>query len=136
MENKSEEITNIGLGAAILDQGMANIPKSATGENITMETGPDLENISRMHNDITSHVRDYRWLAIGSIICGISCIGICALINSVKVRERRESDPEKAQVYSDDARKLSFIAIAVWIGLIILIPVMMAIISYLLTLKD
>ncbi|KAG7459904.1 hypothetical protein MATL_G00215700 [Megalops atlanticus] len=31
-----------------------------------------------------SQIKDYRQLAIGSIICGISCIGILALISSVK----------------------------------------------------
>ncbi|KAJ8284310.1 hypothetical protein COCON_G00031600 [Conger conger] len=151
MGNNSEEIKDVGL-KRIADRnkykskpsvsrekntGMAKIPKSGTAENVTLETGPDFRNMSRMHNDIsTSHIRDYRWLAIASIICGISCIGISALINSVKVQERRESDPEKAQVYSGNARKLSFIAIAVWVGLLILIPMLMALLSYLFTLQD
>ncbi|KAJ8245907.1 hypothetical protein GJAV_G00261570 [Gymnothorax javanicus] len=105
-------------------------------ENI-LEAGPDSGKISGKHNDIlTIPVKDHRRLAIGSIICGISCIGAYALINSVKARERRELDPEKAQMYSDNARKFSIIAIGLCLGLIILIPVLMAFVSYLLTLKD
>ncbi|XP_036409404.1 transmembrane protein 265-like [Megalops cyprinoides] len=81
-----------------------------------------------------SQIKDYRRLAIASIICGISCIGILSLISSVKVREWRQTDPEKAQVHSLKARRFSIIAIATWLGLLVLIPVLMALVSYLLTL--
>lgn len=77
---------------------------------------------------------DYRKLAIASIICGLSCVGIIALINSVKARERTSTDPESAQIYAHRARRCSLIAIALWFGLLVLILVLMALVSYLLTL--
>lgn len=79
---------------------------------------------------------DYRKLAIASIICGLSCVGIIALINSVKARERTSRDPESAQIYAHRARRFSLIAIAAWFGLLVLILVLMALVSYLLTLID
>ncbi|XP_036373790.1 transmembrane protein 265-like [Megalops cyprinoides] len=119
---------------------MTKVPDAATSvadESVPLQTVPGMGRMSGDQSDIpTGHVRDYRRLAIGSIICGMSCIGIFALINSVKVRERRTSDPEKAQIYSHKAWKFSLIAIAVWVGVIILIPVLMALVSFLLTLKN
>ncbi|KAJ8414203.1 hypothetical protein AAFF_G00050730 [Aldrovandia affinis] len=128
LQDKVKRVSTAGAHPAALP---------VSGGKSLIEQQHCLGNVSRTHNDIsTGHIKDYKRLAIGSIICGISCIGICALINSVKVRERRVSDPEKAQMYSNKARKLSLIAIAVWVGLLILIPVLMALVSYLLTLKD
>ncbi|KAJ8347395.1 hypothetical protein SKAU_G00287960 [Synaphobranchus kaupii] len=80
------------------------------------------------------HYKDYRKLAISSIVCGISCIGIFALINSVKAREKSRKDPENAKSYSHKAKRLSLIAITVWVGVLVLIPMLMALVSYLLTL--
>ncbi|KAG9350035.1 hypothetical protein JZ751_026388 [Albula glossodonta] len=117
--------------------GMVKMTKSAipvAGEHVSLQTVPGTGNMTGAHAFSSGPVRDYRRLAIGSIICGISCIGIYALINSVKAWERRESDPENAEIYSNKARKWSFFAIAAWVGLLILIPVLMALVSYLLTL--
>lgn len=78
--------------------------------------------------------RDYKKLAISSIICGVSCIGICALINSVKAQERSSRDPVNAQRYAQKARRLSIIAIVVWVFLLMLIPLLLVLASYLVTL--
>uniref|UniRef100_A0A4W4G8A0 Uncharacterized protein n=1 Tax=Electrophorus electricus TaxID=8005 RepID=A0A4W4G8A0_ELEEL len=56
--------------------------------------------------------KDHRKLAIMSIICGLSCFGIMSLIYSVKV---------------------TVIAIISWVGLLILFPLSMGLISYLFT---
>ncbi|KAG9342901.1 hypothetical protein JZ751_015117 [Albula glossodonta] len=90
---------------------------------------------SRGKNE-TGRGENYRKLAIGSIICGISCIGIYALINSVKAEERSHKDPESAQIYAHKAKKLGILAIGIWVGLLILIPMLMALVSYLLTFID
>ncbi|KAJ8250860.1 hypothetical protein GJAV_G00214040 [Gymnothorax javanicus] len=76
---------------------------------------------------------DYKKLAISSIICGISCIGICALINSVKAQERSLRDPVNAQRYAQKARRLSIIAIVIWVCLLMLIPPLLILASYLIT---
>ncbi|XP_066578121.1 transmembrane protein 265 [Amia ocellicauda] len=81
-------------------------------------------------------LKEYRILAIASIVCGLSCLGMVALINSVKVRECRATDPERAQRCSRRARKYSLLAIGLWVGLLILVPTLMALVSYLLTLQN
>ncbi|KAJ8253522.1 hypothetical protein COCON_G00201340 [Conger conger] len=121
---------------------MSSPPRAAV---LTAEEGTALQSVPgsglqpASRNDAPNHhynvpYKDYRKLAISSIICGISCIGIFALINSVKARERSLRDPERAQINSHKARQLSFLAIAVWMGVLVLIPTVMALVSYLLTL--
>lgn len=80
------------------------------------------------------HDRNFRRLAYCSIICGISCIGIFALVNSVKAEDT--VDPERAARLSRRSRNLSIISILTWVGLLALTPCLMALVSYLLTLKD
>uniref|UniRef100_A0A8C9VVH9 Si:dkey-16l2.20 n=1 Tax=Scleropages formosus TaxID=113540 RepID=A0A8C9VVH9_SCLFO len=77
-------------------------------------------------------VKKYRLLAICSIICGVSCIGILSLVNSVKAQERRTKDPEKAQENSRLARKYGLLAIGLWVTIIVLTPLLMALLSYIL----
>lgn len=76
--------------------------QSATMEDILLTAVPGTGDTTDASNDTTclqvitccghDHTvpscakdRDYRRLAISSIICGLSCIGILALVNSVKV---------------------------------------------------
>ncbi|KAL0993294.1 hypothetical protein UPYG_G00105780 [Umbra pygmaea] len=79
-------------------------------------------------------VRDFRKLAICSIICGLSCIGIVALINSVKAT--REKDPEKAQIFSQKAKSFGIISIVLWLFILLLTPLLLILVSYLLTLVE
>lgn len=76
--------------------------------------------------------RYYRRLAICSIICGLSCIGCKALIYSVKAEE----DPERATEFSRGAKKFGIISIVLWFSFLASIPILLALVSYLLTLKD
>ncbi|XP_036445695.1 transmembrane protein 265-like [Colossoma macropomum] len=86
--------------------------------------------------------RDYRKLAIGSIICGLSCLGIMSLIYSVKTRAMNKGKlniPEadrakKGKEYSKKARNYGIFAIVAWVALLILIPLLTGLVSYLLTL--
>ncbi|KAI4887698.1 hypothetical protein NFI96_025023 [Prochilodus magdalenae] len=88
--------------------------------------------------------RDYRKLAISSIICGLSCLGIMSLIYSVKARAMNkgrfnvaeEDRAMKAKEYSNKARNYGIGAIVAWVLLLILIPLLMGLVSYLLTLID
>ncbi|KAG7238937.1 hypothetical protein INR49_030484 [Caranx melampygus] len=82
----------------------------------------------------SSKVRFHRCLATWSIICGLSCIGIKALIYSVKAETAK--DPEAAIVFSRRAKKFSIISFVVWISILASIPALMALFSYLATLKD
>lgn len=76
----------------------------------------------------------HRKLAICSIICGISCIGITALINSVKAE--RAEDPHKAAPFLKRAKKFGIISIVVWVSILVLTPILIVLVSYLLTLGD
>ncbi|XP_026871454.1 transmembrane protein 265 [Electrophorus electricus] len=84
--------------------------------------------------------KDHRKLAIMSIICGLSCFGIMSLIYSVKTRATNKkldtNDPvstSKAKEYSNKTFKWGVIAIISWVGLLILFPLSMGLISYLFT---
>nr|XP_057904614.1 transmembrane protein 265-like [Doryrhamphus excisus] len=78
--------------------------------------------------------KHHRWLAICSIICGISCIGIKALINSVKAEW--EPNEDASQRFSRRARKFAIISIVTWFSILALAPLLMALGSYLVTLQD
>lgn len=78
--------------------------------------------------------KHHRNLAVCSIICGISCIGISALINSVKAEQ--EPNQAAAEKFSQRAKKFGIISIATWVAVLVLTPVLMALVSYLITLKD
>ncbi|XP_077415522.1 transmembrane protein 265-like [Vanacampus margaritifer] len=76
----------------------------------------------------------HRKLAIISIICGISCVGIKALIYSVKAE--KETDREASARFLRRAKRLAIISIATWLTILALIPLLMALFSYVVTLKD
>ncbi|XP_075998963.1 transmembrane protein 265-like [Genypterus blacodes] len=78
--------------------------------------------------------RHHRKLAICSIICGITCIGILALINSVKAGEAKNGT--SAKYYSRRARKLGVISIVVWLILLLFTPAFLVLVSYILTLRE
>ncbi|KAG9264029.1 transmembrane protein 265 [Astyanax mexicanus] len=88
--------------------------------------------------------RDYRVLAISSIICGLSCIGIMSMIFSVKTRTMNkrwlnsgeEGMQEKAKEYSRKTLTYGILAIIVWVVILICTPLLVGLVSYLLTLKD
>lgn len=76
----------------------------------------------------------HRKLAICSIICGISCIGILALKNSVKAKAT--NDPQRSKEFLRRAKKYGIISIVTWVSILASIPILMALISYLITLRD
>lgn len=78
--------------------------------------------------------KHHRKLAVCSIVCGCSCIGIHALINSVKAETTEDSN--RAAEHLRQAKKFGIISIVTWVSILASIPVLMALISYLLTLQD
>ncbi|XP_057717352.1 transmembrane protein 265-like isoform X2 [Corythoichthys intestinalis] len=78
--------------------------------------------------------KHHRKLAVCSIICGISCIGIKALINSVKAE--KEVNRELSARFSRRSKRLAITSIVIWLTILALTPILMALISYLVTLKD
>lgn len=76
----------------------------------------------------------YRKLAIFSIICGCSCVGYKALENSFQAQYTKES--KKAKRHSQMAKKYGILSIVLLFGIIIAIPLLVVLVSYLLTLKD
>ncbi|XP_061702850.1 transmembrane protein 265-like isoform X2 [Syngnathoides biaculeatus] len=78
--------------------------------------------------------KHHRRLTICSIICGISCIGIKALIDSVKAEV--EPDREASARFSRRAKRLAIISIVTWLAILALTPMLMALFSYVVTLRD
>ncbi|KAK0153742.1 Transmembrane protein 265 [Merluccius polli] len=76
----------------------------------------------------------HRRLAVSSIICGLSCIGIMSLVYSVKAETARTSKDQEN--FSKQARKYGMISIVVWLAILITFPVLIVLVSYLLTLID
>lgn len=82
------------------------------------------------------HGPQHRTLAVASIICGCTPLGIVSLVNSVQAREALPHSPEKSKQYSRTAKKFGILSIMVWLLFLILLPVLVVLISFLLTLKD
>lgn len=88
--------------------------------------------------------KDHRKLAICSIICGLSCLGIMSFMYSVKARETRkklqnEDSPETREMvkkYSKKACKWGIGSIVVWVILILIFPLLLGFLSYVLTFID
>lgn len=103
-------------------------PLTQTKKSVDVEKGSDGQHLP---------VKDYRKLAICSIICGLSCVGIVSLIYSVKTRESNKKyggeAPNKAKEYSRKTLQWGIGAIVAWCGLLILTPLLLGLLSYLLT---
>lgn len=84
----------------------------------------------------------HRKLAVCSIICGFSCCGVPALINSVKAEdadkaEKAESATDRrAPGYLRRAKKCGIISIVAWVSVLVSAPLLLALGSYLATLID
>ncbi|MEQ2293579.1 hypothetical protein AMECASPLE_034989, partial [Ameca splendens] len=96
------------------------IPGSAEGWNQNCDNHPKTE--------------FYRKLAVCSIVCGCSCIGYKALENSLKAEYTNR--PNEAKRHAQQAKKYGIISIATGIGILLSIPIIILLVSYLLTLKD
>lgn len=70
--------TNVTVDEEVVPlKDLDTVPGSGNNNQVIISTGQD--------DASCCHDRNHRKLAICSIICGITCIGIKALINSVKV---------------------------------------------------
>ncbi|XP_024127806.1 transmembrane protein 265 [Oryzias melastigma] len=101
--------------------------KETTAESC--KPSPVRKMISNLRND-----RTHRVLAIMSIICGVSCIGIKALISSVKAGET--TDIEAAKKLSKEAKKFGIISIVTLFAIFVCTFSLLALVSYLLTLDN
>ncbi|XP_075034819.1 transmembrane protein 265 [Mixophyes fleayi] len=72
-----------------------------------------------------------RRLAIMSIVCGFSCIGIKALMLALQAEQ--ESDQQKKDLLSKRSRKFSIVSILMFVGALVLLPLLVVFISYILT---
>nr|XP_060636196.1 transmembrane protein 265 [Anolis sagrei ordinatus] len=80
------------------------------------------------------HMHRLRNLAIASIVCGCSCLGVLALIYAVKANEKHKAgSQELAAHWAQKSRRMSVCSIAVWLGLLILVPASVFLLSYLLS---
>ncbi|TSQ23959.1 hypothetical protein Baya_11526 [Bagarius yarrelli] len=113
--------------------------------NQEVNTSTPLTSTSNAQTDVEKgrdkvQVKDYRTLSICSIICGLSCLGIVSLIYSVKTRELNKRSPAetspKAKEYSKKTLKWGVGAIIAWVILILVFPLLMGLLSYLLTFID
>ncbi|XP_067389120.1 transmembrane protein 265 [Emydura macquarii macquarii] len=79
----------------------------------------------------TPRPRTLRYLAIGSIVCGCSCLGVLALIYAVKANEKWKTNSPDADLWARKSFRFSLLSIGVWVSLLILVPLFIGLISYL-----
>ncbi|KAE8578659.1 hypothetical protein XENTR_v10023719 [Xenopus tropicalis] len=75
-----------------------------------------------------------RRLAIISIVCGYSCVGIKALLLAVKAE--REGDQQQKRHLSRRSRCLSALSISLCVGTLMLLPLLLILLSYLLAVAE
>ncbi|XP_034566924.1 transmembrane protein 265-like [Notolabrus celidotus] len=109
---------------------------AGSGDDLHNDSSPQTTSSTRRCPAFSSCCKDrhYRKLAICSIVCGVSCIGIKALISSVKAEVTK--DPKEADVHLRQAKKWGIISVVTLVAILASLPILMALISYLLTLKD
>ncbi|XP_069507731.1 transmembrane protein 265 [Ambystoma mexicanum] len=89
---------------------------------------PGCPGAANPHNTKTCKKRGPRNIAIASIVCGFSCIGIAALIYAMKAEGAE--DPEAARPLRRKSRRLSLLSIGLWVAALILLPLFMLLLSY------
>ncbi|XP_073402400.1 transmembrane protein 265 [Dendrobates tinctorius] len=75
-----------------------------------------------------------RRLAIVSIICGVSCVGIRALILALQAEQ--ECDQEMRGALSRRSRRVSVLSILLFLGFLLSLPFLLVLVSYLMTLIE
>ncbi|KAM4026038.1 transmembrane protein 265 [Anomaloglossus baeobatrachus] len=75
-----------------------------------------------------------RSLAIVSIICGVSCVGIKALILALQAEQ--EGDQEMRGTLSRRSRRFSVLSILLFVGILVSLPFLLVLVSYLMTLIE
>ncbi|XP_069591355.1 transmembrane protein 265 [Ranitomeya imitator] len=75
-----------------------------------------------------------RRFAIVSIICGVSCVGIRALILALQAEQ--ECDHEMKGVLSRRSRRFSVLSILLFFGFLLSLPFLLVLFSYLMTLIE
>ncbi|XP_075705674.1 transmembrane protein 265 [Rhinoderma darwinii] len=75
-----------------------------------------------------------RRLAIMSIVCGVSCVGIKALILALQAEQ--ECDVEKQAAISRRSRKFSVLSIVLFVVALVSLPVLLVLTSFLITLIE
>lgn len=114
--------------ALSVGNGCAGKPTKDEAETVVMiQEGPSRPKPSAW----TPRPRALRNLAIGSIICGCSCLGVLALIYAVKANEKRKTNSSDANLWARKSFRFSLLSIGVWVSLLILVPLLMGLISYL-----
>ncbi|XP_077129717.1 transmembrane protein 265 [Ranitomeya variabilis] len=75
-----------------------------------------------------------RRLAIVSIICGVSCVGIRALILALQAEQA--CDQEMKSALSRRSRRFSVLSILLFFGFLLSLPFLLVLFSYLMTLIE
>ncbi|KAM3916724.1 transmembrane protein 265 [Leptodactylus fuscus] len=75
-----------------------------------------------------------RRLAIISIVCGFSCVGIKALILALQAEQ--EHDQETKLSLSRRSRRFSVLSLLLFVGALLSLPFLLVLISYLMTLIE
>ncbi|XP_069838524.1 transmembrane protein 265 isoform X2 [Dendropsophus ebraccatus] len=75
-----------------------------------------------------------RRLAIVSIVCGVSCVGIKALILALQAEQA--CDQELRGTLSRRSRRFSILSILLFVGVLVSLPVLLVLASYVMTLIE
>ncbi|KAL8176590.1 UNVERIFIED_CONTAM: hypothetical protein K2H54_036770 [Gekko kuhli] len=112
-----------------MELGKGALPREAVETTVMINVGS-----AETHNADKSfllHTHKLRNLAIASIVCGCSCIGVLALIYAVKAREKQKVNSHDSAVYwYRKSRCMSWLSIGVWVSLLLLVPLLTILISY------
>ncbi|KAJ1126170.1 hypothetical protein NDU88_004578 [Pleurodeles waltl] len=101
-------------------------PLRTDEENILISSGSPDTTRSQEPQHCTKH--GPRNLAITSVICGFSCIGIVALIYAMKAEGA--GDLEAARTMRRKSRRFSILSISLWVGTLIFLPLFLGFLSY------
>ncbi|XP_061444838.1 transmembrane protein 265 [Rhineura floridana] len=113
---------------------LRNVSLSRDGVETTVMIPPSTSVMDAPAKSSPLHMHRLRNLAIASIICGCSCIGVLALIYAIKASEKQKAGSHDSAAYwAQKSRFTCFLSVGVCMSLLILVFLLLVLLSYLLS---
>ncbi|KAM4606838.1 transmembrane protein 265 [Discoglossus pictus] len=126
IEMAEEPTSNKMMNGAGLKEVLISTPQTTDGAPSSSET------TSQSRSCISSLSCNTKRLAIMSIVCGLSCVGIKALLLAVEAKQEKEKNPPKYYVLTRRARHMAILSISLWVGILVCLPLLLVLMSYIL----
>ncbi|XP_071987686.1 transmembrane protein 265 isoform X2 [Engystomops pustulosus] len=112
------------------------LQNGATGEDVQILVSTSREDARQEPRKTPRYLPpcNPRRLAIISIVCGVSCCGIKALILALQAEQ--EGNKEISGALSRRSRKFSVLSILLFVGILVSLPFLLVLVSYLMTLIE